>query len=780
MRGSVVTVAGGALAIVLCFSAAPLARQVESQRPAQRVLAPIPLEEGTSDDAVSAAQPSPDGTVLAYGLYEPSRRQRTTGSYYLPSGVASAFSHDRIRLVDVATGRALSMGDEQPEWSSWAPSWSPDGQALAFVSSRDGHPRIWRWERQSGRVTRVSDAIVVVPTVRVTMESWRLLQWTPDGRTILVRLLPEGMSLAAFVEYSNLAHEHVPGAAGSDKEPTATVYPRADRRGSDRPGDEGSVYMDRYNHFLGDLAAVTVASGQVRRLVSRVHVERYELSPDGRHLAYYDIEALRIVSLENGREVAADPVKAQQLPRVDLQWAPASDAVLHLVDGSLRRVDVAGGAATSACDVPLKTLPVWSAVHRAWFVNDGRRLLRLGPGNSPTVVATLRESELVSWLFEDFRQGALYGKPGVAKVWVWTRTAEDQPLRLEEVSVDSGEVRPVGAPAPSSHERARLAALLRGRPAVYRHEDAAHAPNFWVASPDASAPRQLSHAGDVYERYVLGEPRLLEWITDDGERRRGAMLLPAGYKEGTRVPMIVSAYAGRRAALRQVEAPGLEGRNGNFQLLATRGYAVLIPDSDLKVGTPMLDIAKNMLPAVSKAVELGIADERRLGVMGHSFGGYSTLSLIVQTRRFRAAVAFAGISSWLTYWGSMWENGESQSFPLLEAPGAYSRIERSPWEARARYIENSPFFYLDRVETPLLLIHGEIDPLPALQSDQVYFALRRLGKPVEYARYRDTGHSMTDPANQLDYWRRVIEWFDRHLKSDTPPSYGEPRPNAVR
>jgi dipeptidyl aminopeptidase/acylaminoacyl peptidase len=90
----------------------------------------------------------------------------------------------------------------------------------------------------------------------------------------------------------------------------------------------------------------------------------------------------------------------------------------------------------------------------------------------------------------------------------------------------------------------------------------------------------------------------------------------------------------------------------------------------------------------------------------------------------------------------------------------------SPWQARATYVENSPFFYLDRVETPLLLIHGDIDPVPVLQSDQVYFALRSLGKTVEYARYGNVGHSMTDPANVRDFWRRRIAWFDRHLKAD--------------
>ena len=226
--------------------------------------------------------------------------------------------------------------------------------------------------------------------------------------------------------------------------------------------------------------------------------------------------------------------------------------------------------------------------------------------------------------------------------------------------------------------------------------------------------------------------------------------------------MVVRVYGGRTNLTANLTQFGLEGRSDNFQILASRGYAVFLPESAM-TGSPMLDLAKNILPGVSKVVELGYADENRLGICGHSFGGYSTLALIVQTRRFRAAVAYAGISNLLSVWGDSWDDGASESLQWLEDPEGQPRMAGTPWQTRQAYIENSPFFYLDRVTTPLLLIHGDADPLPALQSDQVYFALQRLGKTVEYARYRNAGHSMTDPDNELDYWRRLVAWFDKHL-----------------
>jgi dipeptidyl aminopeptidase/acylaminoacyl peptidase len=91
----------------------------------------------------------------------------------------------------------------------------------------------------------------------------------------------------------------------------------------------------------------------------------------------------------------------------------------------------------------------------------------------------------------------------------------------------------------------------------------------------------------------------------------------------------------------------------------------------------------------------------------------------------------------------------------------------TPWESRSRYIENSPVFYLDRVETPLLIVHGSLDDAVApFLAEEVFVGLRRLGKEVVYARYEGEGHSIESYANQVDYVNRMIAWFDRHLKKD--------------
>jgi dipeptidyl aminopeptidase/acylaminoacyl peptidase len=180
----------------------------------------------------------------------------------------------------------------------------------------------------------------------------------------------------------------------------------------------------------------------------------------------------------------------------------------------------------------------------------------------------------------------------------------------------------------------------------------------------------------------------------------------------------------------------------------------------------MLDLAKTILPGVDKVISLGIADPDRLGVMGHSYGAYSVLSLIVQTRRFKAAMESDGMGDLISAYGQMQRDGTSFHTSIMEQ--GQGLIGGTPWELRQRYIENSPLFYFDRVETPLLIVHGSEDTaVPAFLGDEVFVALRRLGKHVEYAKYEGENHSPLNWSypNQTDLCNRLIDWFDRYLGS---------------
>jgi dipeptidyl aminopeptidase/acylaminoacyl peptidase len=179
----------------------------------------------------------------------------------------------------------------------------------------------------------------------------------------------------------------------------------------------------------------------------------------------------------------------------------------------------------------------------------------------------------------------------------------------------------------------------------------------------------------------------------------------------------------------------------------------------------MLDLAKSVLPGVNKTIDLGIVDPDHIGIMGHSNGGYSTVALIVQTNRFKAALEISGTADLWSLYGEMGEDGTAFGVSILEH--GQDAMGGTPWEFRERYIENSPAFYLDRVETPLLVVQGSEDTgVAPFLGDQLFIALRRLGKEVTYAKYQGEEHSPANwtYVNQVDLCERMIAWFDTHLK----------------
>jgi dipeptidyl aminopeptidase/acylaminoacyl peptidase len=203
--------------------------------------------------------------------------------------------------------------------------------------------------------------------------------------------------------------------------------------------------------------------------------------------------------------------------------------------------------------------------------------------------------------------------------------------------------------------------------------------------------------------------------------------------------------------------------DGLIQLLATRGYAVLTPAAPQRMGTPAQDVADAILPAIDAVVALGIADPDRVGITGWSYGGYSTLAMVTRDTRFKAAVMGAGFGDLFSYYGRLGSGGQLAGVQWTEQ--GQGLMGDAPWKLRERYLENSPMWYLDRVQTPLLILHGDADDaVPVWHADQVFVGMKRLGKTVEYRRYAGEGHGISsNPANLCDRLAATLRWFDTYL-----------------
>src|SRR5688572_13860467 len=181
---------------------------------------------------------------------------------------------------------------------------------------------------------------------------------------------------------------------------------------------------------------------------------------------------------------------------------------------------------------------------------------------------------------------------------------------------------------------------------------------------------------------------------------------------------------------------------------------------------PMLRLPEGVLPAVDKVVELGIADPERLFIGGQSFGGFSTYGLVTQTKRFKAAVSLAGLSDLISLYGQFDSRYRYTLYPhenlftmsLMES--AQVGMGNPPWKDLNRYIRNSPIFFVDRVETPVMIIQGDMDYVALQQGEEFFMSLYRQGKRAQFVRYWGEGHVLESPANIRDMWSKIFAWFE--------------------
>lgn len=183
----------------------------------------------------------------------------------------------------------------------------------------------------------------------------------------------------------------------------------------------------------------------------------------------------------------------------------------------------------------------------------------------------------------------------------------------------------------------------------------------------------------------------------------------------------------------------------------------------MQSNSPIQELTESVLSGIDTLVDMGIADSKRLGVMGHSYGGYCVNALITQTTRFAAAVASSSICNLISFTGFLTEDGDSPWITWTEK--SQGKMGGSIWEFRERYIENSPIFFIDNVETPILLVVGALDEFAIQQAGEMFTGLRRLGKKVVLVWYENEGHVPQKGRypNVVDYWQRVLTWFDEHL-----------------
>ncbi|NNE70336.1 MAG: S9 family peptidase [Rhodothermales bacterium] len=295
-------------------------------------------------------------------------------------------------------------------------------------------------------------------------------------------------------------------------------------------------------------------------------------------------------------------------------------------------------------------------------------------------------------------------------------------------------------------------------------------PDLWVTDSDLGNWNRLSNANPQQSEYLWGTAGLVNWTSTDGEELSGILYRPEGFDHTQKYPMMVYFYERATDGLHSYHAPAPGRSVINRTFYTSRGYLVFVPDIPYKVGYPGESAMNAVMPGVTALVDQGFVDRDRIGVQGHSWGGYQIAYMVTRTNLFAAAEAGAPVSNMFSaYGGIRWQTGLSRAFQYERTQ---SRIGGTVWEKPLRYIENSPLFWLDKVETPLLIMHNDNDGhVPWYQGIELFIGLRRLGKASWLINYNGEPHWPLPYWKRVDWTTRMQQFFDHYLMDAPAPAW---------
>ncbi len=497
----------------------------------------------------------------------------------------------------------------------------------------------------------------------------------------------------------------------------------------------GSLDGRRYQ----DVYAVNLATGQRTLAVKRARWYS-SLSPAGNAFLYYedgnyfayDMAAGKAVNLTAGVPASFvntdDDHNVVKPPVPAMGWAKGGASVL-LSDGwDVWNVLVAGGVATNLTGNGRK---------------DGiryRSRLRLDPDEKGIDLDVPQYIDMYGERTKTRGVARLVpGKPG-AEVLAWDAASYGRLMKAKKADVY-----------------------------VYTRETTIDPPEAFVADATLKGGRRLTDFGAQRAPFQWSPGGMLvEYTSARGDKLQGALYLPAGYEKGKTYPTIVYIYEKLSQDLNRFAAPTANGFNRT--VYTSNGYAVLMPDITYKVNDPGNSAVWCVLPALKAAVATGVVDSKRVGLHGHSWGGYQTAFLVTQTDAFAAAVAGAPLTDMVSMYSLIYKNSGSANQPIFES--SQGRFLGGYWDNWEAYVRNSPVAFARNVKTPLVLLHNDKDGAVDFTQGVEYFnTLRRLGKPVVLLEYLGENHGLRKPANQQDYTVRMKEFFGHYLQGRSAPAW---------
>ena len=541
-----------------------------------------------------------------------------------------------------------------------------------------------------------------------------------------------------------------------------------------------------------DLAIFRIADKKFVRIQDD-SLTQVSLSAKGKVAIGYDQKKYQLQSTLDGkqfRDVYAIDLStgAKKLLAEKVRWvfgvSPAGTHLLHYDDGHFRALDLSTGASVNLTekvkasfidteddhnvDRPPTRVSQWTADGLHVVLSDKFDLWKVAVDGSGGTNLTgngtaekIRYQSIVQ--FDPDLKGVDFGKPAFVTMSgeltkksgfgkLDATSAKVTPLVWEDMSV-----RLVG--------KAKNADVFQ-----MTKESFTEPTNLHVSSGrDFSKAKKVSDSNPQQVDYLWSAgAKLVNYKTTTGESMQAAVFLPADYKPGTKYPTLVYIYERLSQNLHSYVPPGSWGLNPS--IYTSHGYVVLMPDIRYRLNDPGVSSVECVLPALDAAIAAGYVDGTKVGLQGHSWGGYQTAFLVTQTDRFKAAIAGAPLTDLVSMYSSVYWNSGSANQPIFES--SQGRFTGGYWEQQEAYIRNSPVYHATKVKTPLVILHNDKDGAVDFTQGVEYFnTLRRLQKPVVMLQYKGENHGLVVPANRKDYSTRMKEFFDHHLMGQKAPDW---------
>lgn len=684
------------------------------KQPAQRITPRALLEL----KRLESVQLHPDGRRVAFTVAEADFEESVLLSHIWITEWNPPDAEETETLAE--SNAEADAAKEEPDWTrqltysregETSPRWSPNGESLAFLSTRHD-PTANRDDDDDAEVQVWALSIDGGEARKITSAPEGVIDfaWAPDSESI-VYLTPE-------------------------PRPRPVESRRKEERNTQRidPTVEHEEFLRR------QLWSIGTNEGKPKYLGATLPgADEFALSWNGERIAYAtnytgepnDYHAdVYIRDLSTGRDYK---LLKRQGSKYRLRWSP-DDKYLAFCS-PLDPKHSFSQETLFVCEVPESAPEDYACVYSA-------------------EAEGLAEARLVSQPDNDVLD------------YAWSAT-EGEILALCAVGIDTemfalhveGEHRRVDLGA--GGERSSLSVACEGGACAFLYENHERLPEVYLRTAEGDIHPLTRLNREFAETYRLPRYEVVQWNSADGLRIEGVLVSPLDVAEGTPAPLIVQVHGGPKGrVIRSLRSYYMS------PVWASEGYAVLLPNFRGSEGYGAAFTVSNyrdigggdfadVMAGADYCIERGIADPQRLGIMGGSYGGFMTNWAIGHTDRFRAAISMFGIFHLQTDYSasdfSQWDRDYLGGW-YWEDPEIYRRL--------------SPGSYVENIQTPTLILHGDDDNNTALvNSKEMYQALRHRGVTTQFVHYPREGHGVREPNHKLDEMRRCLAWMDRHLLS---------------